>query len=179
MNIFYLDTDPTKAAEYMVDKHVVKMILETAQLLSTTHRVLDGEEWIDRTENGRSIKRWRLKNNKFLDERLYKATHVNHPCAIWTRQNSGNYYWLHEHFIGLCDEYTHRYSKVHKCNDMIPWLERAPRNIITTFYTSPPSLAMPDEHKVSDDPVECYQHYYKYGKSDMHKWTRRQAPDWI
>ena len=94
MNIFHLDQDPVVAAESMCDKHVVKMIVEYAQLMSTAHRVLDGEEYYDKTKNGRRIKRWRLK--PAAQERLlYKASHVNHPSNIWTRQSNKNYRWLY------------------------------------------------------------------------------------
>ena len=87
MNIFYLDKDPKKCAEMHCDKHVVKMILEYAQLLSTAHRVLDGNEWADHVG-------------------LYKATHKNHPSAIWARESAGNYFWLNKLFQELCKEYT-------------------------------------------------------------------------
>ena len=87
MNIFYLDTNPIKAAELHCDKHVVKMIIEYAQLMSTAHRVLDGELYEDRTANNRRIKRWRLNNND-MENVVYKASHINHPSAIWTRANA-------------------------------------------------------------------------------------------
>ena len=176
MNIFYIDSDPVVAAQQMVDKHVVKMILETAQLLSTAHRVLDGEMWID-DSSGRKIKRWRHPIAP-LDAELYKATHVNHPSAIWVRQSNNNYNWLYFHFISLLDEYTHRYNKQHACEKLRDILSLVPKNIITG-YLSPPTLAMPDEHKVADNAVLCYRHYYKYGKSSLHKWTNRPIPEWI
>lgn len=92
MNIFYLHNDPTECAKLHADKHVVKMILEYAQLLSTAHRILDGHEVIEQTANGRRIKRWKLESD--LDKVLYKSTHSNHPSAIWVRQNQQNYIWL-------------------------------------------------------------------------------------
>ena len=54
MNIFVVDEHPIAAANQMIDKHVVKMILESGQMLSTAHRVLDGEEWTDYSKNGPS-----------------------------------------------------------------------------------------------------------------------------
>ena len=109
MNIFHLDNDPVKAAQMMCDKHVVKMIVEYAQLMSTAHRVLDGTEYYDKTKNGRKIKRWKL--NGAAEERLlYKASHVNHPSNIWVRKCNDNYRWLYKHFRALCDEYTRRYG---------------------------------------------------------------------
>ena len=90
MNIFALSTDPIQSAEMMCDKHVVKMIIETAQLLSTAHRILDGEEYTDRTANGRRIKRW-LHPNSNMESTLYKASHINHPSAVWARKSNNNY----------------------------------------------------------------------------------------
>ena len=89
MNIFRLHDNPTTAAHMMCDKHVVKMVIEYGQLLSTAHRILDGEEYTDRTKAGRRIKRWKLRE-KSLEKRIYKACHVNHPSAIWTRENLKN-----------------------------------------------------------------------------------------
>ena len=117
MNIFYLDRDVTKCAEYHNDKHVVKMILEYAQLLSTAHRVLDGKEYID-ASSGRKIKRWRLEDTS-LEGCLYKATHVNHPSAVWVRQSNNNYNWLVCLFQSLLSEYTHRYGKIHSCDRLV------------------------------------------------------------
>ena len=112
MNVFYLDRDPVTAAKMHCDKHVVKMIIEYAQLMSTAHRVLDGEMYYGLTKNGRKIKRWKLNSN--MEDILYKASHINHPSAIWARQSNNNYNWLYCLFTALCDEYTHRYGKVHE-----------------------------------------------------------------
>ena len=94
MNIFYLDRDPQIAAQMMCDKHVVKMILESAQMLSTAHRVLDGDEYADK--NG-----------------LYKKAHVNHPSSEWVRCSYQQYKWLYDHMVALMEEYTYRYGKHH------------------------------------------------------------------
>ena len=80
MNIFYLDPDPKTCAQMHCDKHVTKMIIEYSQLMSTAHRVIDGEEYIDNS-SGRKIKRWKLSDIR--EDVLYKATHINHPSAIW------------------------------------------------------------------------------------------------
>ena len=82
MNIFFLDEDMQKCAEYHCDKHVVKMIVEYAQLMSTAHRVIDGKEYEGRTRLNRRIKRW-LHPNKELEQILYKASHIKHPSGIW------------------------------------------------------------------------------------------------
>ena len=110
MNIFYLDQKPETCAQLHCDKHVVKMIIEYAQLMSTAHRTLDGEMYVDKTANGRSIKRWRLNENEDI---IYKASHINHPSGIWTRASDSNYTWLYTMWVELCNEYTHRYGRTH------------------------------------------------------------------
>ena len=108
MNVFYVDKHPVRAAEQMCDKHIVKMILESAQLLSTCHRVLDGTEYYDKTKNGRKIKRWRHPNPN-IEPLLYKAGWVKHPSTIWLFESAYNYIWLYKHMIALNDEYTDLY----------------------------------------------------------------------
>lgn len=178
MNIFAISNDPTQAAVMQVDRHVVKMILETAQLLCTAHRILDGEEYIDKTKTGRKVKRWRLANPQD-DMLLYSATHINHPSAVWARASRGNYEWLYRHFQALCLEYTYRYGKYHKCMSML-WdhLSMAPRNI-PDLPLQPFAVAMDKKYIVSQDPIENYRNYYKNGKSHLHKWTRRNPPEWM
>jgi hypothetical protein len=178
MNIFYLHKDPVKCAEMMHDKHVVKMILETAQLLCTAHRILDGEMYVGRTENtGRKVKRWKM-NDEFMESKLYKATHVNHPSAIWARQSNNNYKWLYQHFVGLCQEYTYRYGKTHMCEDkLIIALAIPPKNIPINFLSEMPQ-AMPDEYK-RVNPVDGYRAYYIGEKVQQSKWTKRSVPEWI
>ena len=95
MNIFYLDNDPDACAEQHCDKHVVKMCIEYAQLLSTAHRVIDGNEWEGRTVNGRRVKRYFLED-PLMNENVYKACHVNHPSAKWVRDSRENYNWLYD-----------------------------------------------------------------------------------
>jgi hypothetical protein len=114
MNIFYLSQNPVECAQMHNDKHCVKMILESAQLLSTAHRVLDGVETVGLSQSGRKKKIWKLANDK-LDTKLYSATHNNHPSAIWVRQSKNNYVWLFNLFCSLIVEYQHRYEKVHRC----------------------------------------------------------------
>jgi len=174
MNIFYLDSNVTKCAEYHNDKHVVKMILEYAQLLSTAHRVLDGKEYID-ASSGRKIKRWRLEDTS-LEAQLYKATHINHPSAVWVRQSNNNYNWLVCLFQSLLAEYTHRYGKIHSCDRLVYWLRKPPVNIPVGYKTQP-TPAMPDEYKVPDS-VQSYRNYYLGAKKTMAKWKNRPVPDW-
>jgi len=173
MNIFYLDKSPQKAAELHCNKHVVKMVLEYAQLLSTAHRVLDGTEFTD-ASSGRRIKRWKVSNADH-DEILYKATHMNHPSAVWVRENESHYQYTYELFRHLCDEYTHRYGKIHltdtKLRDI---LKSTPVNIQTKRVKQPPQ-AMPDDVKAMDS-VTAYQKYYKKYKHAMAEWTKREIP---
>ena len=167
MNIFFLDNDPRVAAEYHNNKHVVKMILETAQLLSTAHRVLDG----------------RLIGKKYVldDDRettLYKATHINHPSAVWVRSNMDHYRWLFDLTYYLIDEYKYRYDgKYHKCEALLPALMEGPYNVPIADWADPPQ-AMPEDVKVPGDSVEAYRNYYRVHKRRMANWKVRGAPDW-
>ncbi len=178
MNIFYLHDDPWECAKLMVDRHVVKMVLETSQLLSTAHRVLDGVEYIGKTKTGRNMKQWRLPDKR--ENYLYKATHINHPSSIWTRETFGNYIWLADHLKGLCEEYTHRYGKIHKVQSsgLFSRVMMPPKNIKSSSMTKPP-CAMDTKYLVSDDPIENYRNYYIKGKSHLHKYTNRDMPDWL
>jgi hypothetical protein len=159
MNIFYLHKDPNKAAEAMINKHVVKMILESAQLLSTAHRVLDGKEVIKLSANNRRMKRWEHPD-PILEEQLYKSTHINHPSAIWARESNQNYQWLYEHFIALNNEYKKRYGKNHlsviKLQDVLKVL---PQNIPSGPFTEP-TPAMPDQYKKENNSLMSYHSYY-------------------
>lgn len=157
MNIFYLDEDYKKAAEYHNDKHVVKMILETAQLLCTAHHVLNPNS--DHTQ-------------------LYRATHKNHPCAIWVRKSINNYRWLYNLFCSLCDEYHFRYGKTHMTDKKLrKILKKAPVNIPNDAFTQP-LQAMPDEVK-SSCSVDAYRNYYIKHKKHLATWTKRPIPQWF
>lgn len=185
MNIFYVDHDPVKAAEALVDKHVVKMILESAQLLSTAHRLIDGKMQVrERLVSGtlaspkyRKHKVWLLDDAR--QDVLYQATHMNHPSAVWCRKSVENYSWLVEHFFALMNEYMHRYKKIHSCNGEISYmLQSPPLGLKAWEWTEMPSC-MADEYKISNDPCTNYRNYYRIGKSKLHKWTNREAPEWI
>lgn len=176
MNIFFLDHDVKKCAEYHVDRHCVKMILEYAQLLSTAHRVLDGKEIVCLSPSGRKQKQWKLPDQR--DALLYKATHLNHPSAKWTRHSSDNYRWLYRLFRELCAEYTYRYGKVHLSDEKLGKLLKNPPKNIPRGEFSPPWRAMPDDYKV-DSTLESYRNYYRGAKSNMFSWKKRETPDWI
>lgn len=178
MNIFALDKNPIRAARYHVDRHVVKMILEYSQLLSTAHRILDGTEHEFLSKTGRRTTAWKLGDDR--DFILYKATHKNHPSAIWARGSSGNYEWLHDLLVAVCEEYTRRYGKIHKCESsgLVKELTTLPNNIPIGKMT-PVLLAMPDEYKISQDYVECYREYYRRGKPHLHSWKVSNSPAWL
>lgn len=155
MNIFVLDEDVKKCAVYHNDKHVVKMILETAQLLCGVHHM----------------------TNSSTEQVPYRLSHKNHPCSIWARENMSNYLWLCELGLELCKEYTHRYEKRHKSQDVIEWCLINKPNLPENSFTQPPK-AMPDEYKV-DDVVQSYRNYYIGEKASFSKWKKRSAPSWF
>ena len=175
MNIFYLDHDVTKCAEMHNDKHVVKMILEYAQLLSTAHRVLDGTLIDGYSKTGRKQKRYVLSGN--LDSILYASTHINHPSAVWVRQSDKNYSWLFEMFESLLEEYTYRYGKKHACEKLVWALEVRPNNIPRGNFTEP-TPAMPDDVKIPGDSIKSYRHYYINNKTHLANWKKRTTPEW-
>ncbi len=137
MNIFYLHEDPVEAAKLQYNKHVVKMILESAQMLCTAHHEIMGED----------------------ADVPYKRAHVNHPSTIWVRRSAQNYIWLYDHFVALAQEYKKRYGKEHlsytKCD---PHLRFLPGGLPFTGFTQPPQ-AMPDEYK-DECSLQAYWNYY-------------------
>jgi len=155
MNIFFLDENPTLSAKYHVDKHVVKMILETAQLLCGVHHATD----------------------QVTDQVPYKLSHKNHPCAIWARESLSNYLYLCELGLELGKEYTYRYGKRHKSIEVIEWCIVNKPNIPDIGFTKP-AMAMPDEFKV-DSVVESYRNYYMGAKISLASWKNREKPKWF
>jgi hypothetical protein len=152
MNIFFLDFDTQKCAKYHCDKHVVKMILETSQILCGVHWVIGNEA-------------------------PYKLSHKNHPCSIWSRESLSNYLYLCDLGLELCKEYTYRYGKRHKSQDVIEWCLMNKPDIVDKDFTTPPK-AMPDEYKV-DDVIQSYRNYYVGAKKDFCKWKNRDIPEWF
>ena len=136
MNIFYLDKDPNKAARLQYNKHIVKMILESAQMLCTAHH-----------------------ETYPSDDIPYKKAHVNHPSTVWTRQSLQHYYWLYDHMMALGDEYTKRYGKTHlsitKCAEILSLAPHGRRN----KQFEQPTQCMPDEYK-DKCSVQAYWNYY-------------------
>ena len=162
MNIFFLSKSPKQAAERHCDKHVIKMIIESAQLLYSAHWILNPEG---------------------IRENAYKRTHVNHPSAIWIRDSLSNYLWLCSLAWYLCKEYQFRYGlhKVHKTEDHIIWLLQHPPVSIPYVGLTVPPQAMPEQYK-RENPVEGYQLYYiesKLKQKAIVKYTRREWPEFL
>jgi hypothetical protein len=174
MNIFFLDRNPEICAQMHCDKHVVKMIIEYAQLMSTAHRMLDGKQMIENV-NGRKLKRWLIDTPK--NDVLYKASHVNHPSAVWVRASASNYLWLYNMWSHLLREYTFRYGRRHETEKLFFALARQPNNISTSGWSDPPP-AMPDDCKIPNDSLASYRNYYLLKKSHFAKWTKRNVPAW-
>lgn len=176
MNVFYLDRDPILSAQYHCDKHVVKMIVEYAQILSTNHRLLDGKEYFE-IRNGRKIKRWELPD--WREDVLYKACHMNHPSTVWARQSNNNYTWLYCMWWALCKEYTYRYGKTHKTEELRNALLSPPNNIPVGYLTQPtPAMGKYPECIVEGDSLASYHKYYREAKAHFAKWTKREIPQW-
>jgi hypothetical protein len=158
MNIFYLHEEPAVAAAWHCDKHCVKMILETAQILSTAHHVLDGEE--------------------IQIEGLYKSTHVNHPSTVWARSGLENYKWLHRLLDELCYQYSKRYRKVHKVESskLLEKLSSPPKNIRNEPFYQPPQC-MPEQYKTVASQ-KAYINYYIGEKMGFARWNYTTPPPW-
>jgi len=153
LNIFALDDAPDKAAQDHCDKHVVKMILESAQMMSTAISIGGGQA-------------------------PYKSTHANHPCSIWTRQTKGNYLWLLEHHVELLNEYKLRYgNKTHKTEQHLLVLSEGV-SCIPDGERTPFAQAMPEHIRIKDDPVQAYRNYYMQEKSSFAVWKNGKMPIW-
>lgn len=178
MNIFRLDNDPVKSAQDQCDKHVVKMVIESAQMLSTAHRMVDGIMERRPSKKGAMLQYFYLEDER--EEVLYKAVHFNHPSTVWTRESKANYDWHYKHFAALCDEYTYRYGKVHATDRKLRTvLSKAPSNILNIGET-PFKLAMNSNPEcMFEDAVKSYRAFY-HTKQDRFSmvWTKRDIPEW-
>ena len=152
MNIFVVNKDPAIAARQLCDKHVVKMILESAQMLCSAF------------ENG---------------EAPYRRAYYNHPCTKWARESQANYEWLLVHAYELCEEYFHRYGKIHKSLDAIDWCDNNSHNLnLPDIGLTPFAQAMPEEYK-DNNPVRAYRAYYNGETAYFAKWSERKCPRWF
>ena len=176
MNIFYLHEDPIQNAKWHIDKHIVKMPIEYAQLMSTAHRLLDGEMYIGKTAIGRNIKRWRLHDAR--EDILYKASHINHPSAIWVRESIENYFQMYKLYMAVLSEFTNRYGKIHGSSKTSIALIRPPSNIPMVKGTQLPQC-MPEICKVKNNPILAYRNYYIVEKNSFASWKNREIPEWF
>jgi hypothetical protein len=157
MNIFVLDRDVIKCAEYHNNKHVVKMVLETAQLLCGVHHMT------------------KLESDRELIP--YRLSHKNHPCSIWTRECIENYVWLCQLGMALSKEYTKRYGKIHKSQAVIEWCyDNLPKLNVNGKMTEF-AMAMPDECKIGD-VIDSYRNYYMIEKRSIADW-KGEKPFWF
>jgi len=181
VNIFALDRDPVRAAQMQCDKHVVKMTLETGQMLSTIQRAYSMFD----------------KNNpadQALDALLYRPTHIHHPCTLWAGRSAENYGWLVRHFYALAGEYTYRYNKEHLTFQKLHKIvAKTPEKLKDRHGMTPFALAMPDEYKVGhcvrmegdsldaavEDAVTSYRRYYVNDKANILFYTKRPRPEWL
>lgn len=183
MNIFILSETPRECAQMHCDKHVVKMIVESAQMLSTVHRMLDGAPIKKPSKSGKRMIQYWEHSDPELENTLYKAVHINHPCTVWTRECSANYDWHYELFVCLCKEFTHRYGKIHKTETvLLDTLYNKPQNIKQTSAITPFKLAMGAAPECMDinNPVESYRKFYKTKQARFKmEWTLRDKPEWF
>lgn len=162
MNIFATDRDTTTCATYHTDSHIVKMPLEMAQMVSF---VYNHKEFWDK-----SIPQLLMKHS---------PSHDKHPCSLWMQENISNFYWSVELGIKLVEEYRYRYNseKHERCLLIFKWaMDNLPELNIECM--TPFAKAMPEEFKV-DCSIESYRNYYKFGKAELHKWSKREKPEWI
>lgn len=150
MNIFLLDTDPILATKYHFDRHVVKMVTETAQLLSNCVEYKEGE--------------------------TYRHSHPRHPCTLWVKESPANFWWLYHFGLALSQEYTYRYGKLHAatrvieaCGGRVLYTSKEPTGFVQV---------VPDECRVLGDPVAAYRKLYMGPKRRLANWKMRDTPPW-
>jgi len=179
MNIFILDNNPVIAAQMLCDKHVPKMILESAQMLSTAHRMLDGIPEKRPSKSGKTMQQYYAFGDE-RDDLYYLAVHKYHPCTVWTMASRDNYYWHYEHFLAMALEYKYRRHKEHATYLKLgKILNQPPKNIPDIGLTE---FAQAMNHypqcKVEGNAVQAYRNYYHEAKP-FAKWEwGRSAPDW-
>ncbi|MDW3094228.1 MAG: pyrimidine dimer DNA glycosylase/endonuclease V [Gammaproteobacteria bacterium] len=153
MNIFVLDTNINKCAKYHCDQHVIKMILESVQIMCTA-----------------------LNKKGFTTP--YKSTHVKHPCVLWVEESYDNFLWLSKLAVSLNEEYKFRYKKT-KNHSSIEVLNKIKLNKFESIGLTEFAQAMPEQFKVQGDAVSAYRNFYLGEKMKFAKWTRRKPPFWV
>ena len=182
MNIFILDECPIKSAQQQCDKHVVKMIVESSQMLSTAHRLLDGIMELRPSKSGkRMVKYWKLSDKR--ENVLYKNVHEGHPCTLWSMKSRDNYMWHYRHWLALCEEYQYRYEKVHSTQTLHESALAVPPKRIPWYVglTEFP-LAMKDFPQCifPGDPVKSYQSFYQTKQKRFKMvWKKRDISEWF
>jgi hypothetical protein len=148
LNIFLLHENPIENSKMLCNKHICKMLIEEVQILCNCFDQL---------------------------EVPYRRTHYNHPCSIWARESLDNFEWLKIYASELCKEYTYRYKKIHKCEQVINNLNKPKlKSIGLTKF----KLAMPEQYKC-DDIIKSYQQYYINEKLRFCKWPIERIPQFI
>jgi hypothetical protein len=155
LNIFVLDKDIKTCARYHCDQHVIKMILESVQIMCT---VL----------------------NKKGYKTPYRSTHVKHPCVLWTEKSYDNFLWLRDLVLALNDEYRYRFmrDKDHKSIEVLREIEKEAYEYERLGLTEFPQ-AMPEQYKRPGAPVDAYRMFYIGEKMKFARWTRQTQPEWI
>lgn len=191
MNIFALHPNQRKTARWHVDKHVVKMLLETTQLLYTAHWIKSYPD-LKLYKSAVALSKYQktlVTPEHMMDAPIcestktsgYRPCHILHPCAVWTRKTIGNYKWLVKLGWELAQEFRYRFGKEHSCEKHIGWLYYNYPPNIQNYPRTEFTMAMADEYKISKDPIVCYRHYYNTSKKErgLIKYTGRHLPHWI
>lgn len=181
MNIFVLDRDPKKAAQYQCDKHVVKMILESAQMLVSAYYenmgIARNKDKIGKERLIQKTFRGFPRKNSDGSTHPYGVGYFYHPCTQWSRATKANWWWLWRHAVALCEEYTKRYGKHHKTEAILLWMHSNPPVPFKTGNLTPFVQAMPEDVR-HRDAVKAYRDYYCKYKKEFAKWNHSQTPKW-
>tara|TARA_B100000085_G_C18413925_1_gene459795 strand:+ start:156 stop:704 length:549 start_codon:yes stop_codon:yes gene_type:complete len=182
MNMFVLDELAKKAAEYHCDKHVVKMILESAQMKSTAHwlhLLWSNNKSLKDFKRVRDAKSWLLENTDPVLHPPYAMTHVRHPCTLWVSSTVENYMWHYDLLFYLCKEYTKRYGKIHKTANYLSWFKNNIPQGMKSSGLEDFVICMKEEYKINEDAVASYRNYYKKDKVRFAKWKLNNVPSWF
>jgi hypothetical protein len=153
MNIFVLDDDIRRCARYHADQHVVKMILESTQMLCTV-----------------------LNQNGI--QAPYKSTHTKHPCTMWTGRSLANWKWLRRLALALNREFRYRYRKETDHESALV-AQSLPLPPIPDLGLTAFAQAMPEQYRVHDNAIQAYRNFYVGEKARFASWTRRRTPRWF
>jgi len=194
MNIFALSDDPVKAAQQMIDKHIIKMPTETCQMLHTNLQYMTFVLQREKEPTLAELKAY--MKDKYSE--YMKPAMLNHPSTIWARQSWANFMWLYQHGLALCEEYKHRYGKEHGSYQRILYCEKRFGNLVRRHNyphsgLTPVTIAMDDSYRIDLDEysqrnpnwtgwdfvIASYRHYYLEGKWDIAEWRNNRQPEWF